>query len=79
MYLALIKFFILWDILIYMMDDGNKENIESFANEFMAEEGLKGKAKRMKIMRIIESVGFDKRKVKTALLRSTIKSRITHE
>ncbi|TXT60453.1 MAG: hypothetical protein BAJALOKI1v1_1260012 [Promethearchaeota archaeon] len=61
------------------MNDVDKEKIEAFANEFMAEEGLKGKGRRLKIMKIIESVGFDKRKVKTALLRSTIKSRITHE
>ena len=52
--------------------------IEQFANEFMQEEGLKGKARRLKIMKIIESVGFDKRKLKTALLRSTINERIHH-
>ncbi len=61
------------------MSDKDKEDIEEFANEFMSEEGLKGKARRMKIIRIIETVGFDKRKIKTALLRSTIKNRINHE
>jgi len=61
------------------MSDNNDDKIEEFAREFMAEEGLKGKARRMKIMRIIKNVGFDKRKVKTALMRSTINDRIEHE
>ena len=52
---------------------------EEFAKEFMAEEGLKGKVRRIKIMKIIETVGFDKRKVKTALARSTIIDRIHHD
>ncbi|MFX1375865.1 MAG: hypothetical protein ACFFA0_08645 [Promethearchaeota archaeon] len=52
---------------------------EEFAKEFMAEEGLKGKARRIKIMKIIETVGYDKRKVKTALARSTIAEKIKHE
>ncbi len=56
-----------------------KKTIEDYANEFMQEEGIKGKAKRIKIMRIIETVGFDKRKIKTALLRSTITDRIQHD
>lgn len=56
----------------------DKEIIEKFANEFMQEEGLKGKAKRIKIIKIIESVGLDKQKLKTALLRSTISDRIHH-
>jgi predicted house-cleaning noncanonical NTP pyrophosphatase (MazG superfamily) len=61
------------------MSEKDKERIEEFANEFMSEEGLKGKARQMKIMRIIEAVGFDKKKIKTALLRSTIKNRIKEE
>ena len=52
---------------------------EEFAKEFMLEEGLKGKARRIKIMRIIDHVGFDKKKIKVALLRSTITERIHHE
>jgi len=52
---------------------------EEFAKEFMAEEGLKGKARRIKIMKIIETVGYDKGKIKTALARSTITERIHHE
>ncbi len=52
---------------------------EEFAKEFMAEEGLKGKARRIKIMKIIETVGYDKGKIKTALARSTIADRIQHE
>jgi hypothetical protein len=52
---------------------------EDFANEFMREEGLKGKATRIKIMKIIDNVGFSKEKIKTALLRSTIAERIHHE
>ena len=52
---------------------------EEFAKEFMQDEGLKGRATRIKIMRIIDFVGFDKRKIKTALARSTINERIQHE
>ena len=52
---------------------------EEFAKEFMADEGLKGKARRIKIMKIIETVGYDKGKIKTALARSTIADRIQHE
>jgi len=61
------------------MSEKDKERIEDFANQFMSAEGLKGKARRMKIMRIIEDVGFDKKKIKTALLRATIKNRINDE
>jgi hypothetical protein len=52
---------------------------EEFAREFMAEEGLKGKAKRIKIMSIIDKVGYDKAKVRIAYLRATISERIPHE
>ena len=52
---------------------------EEFAKEFMAEKGLKGKARRIKIMKIIETVGYNKSKVKTALARSTIVDRIHHD
>ena len=41
-----------------------KSEKEIFANEFMAEEGLKGKSRRIKIIRIIDMVGFYKRKIK---------------
>jgi len=57
----------------------SKEEKEEFAKEFMAEEGLKGKARRMKIIRIIDHVGFDKKKIKTALLRTSINERISHD
>jgi len=52
---------------------------EEFAKQFMLEEGLKGKARRIKIMKIIDKVGYDKIKIKTALLRSTMAERIQHE
>ncbi len=52
---------------------------EEFAREFMTEEGLKGKAKRIKIMTIIDKVGYNKDKVKVAYLRATIQERIQHE
>ena len=52
---------------------------EDYANEFMVEEGLKGKNTLIKIMKIIDMVGFSKPKVKTAFLRSTIASRIKHD
>ncbi|MFX1396697.1 MAG: hypothetical protein ACFFAS_06590 [Promethearchaeota archaeon] len=55
-----------------------KSEIEIFANEFMAAEGLKGKARRIKIMNIIEEVGFDIKKIKTSYLRSTINDRINN-
>jgi hypothetical protein len=57
----------------------SEKKIEEFVQEFMAQEGLKGKARRIKIARIVEQVGFDKNKVKVALLRSTITERIHHE
>ncbi|MHA2038916.1 MAG: hypothetical protein ACW98X_20985 [Promethearchaeota archaeon] len=52
---------------------------EEFAKQFMTEEGLKGKARRIKIMRIIDTVGYDKGKIKTALARSTLADRIQHD
>jgi hypothetical protein len=61
------------------MSELEEKKKEEFAKEFMAEEGIKGKARRIKIMKLIDSVGYDKRKVKTALLRSTISERIQHE
>lgn len=53
---------------------------EDFANEFMGSftPPIKGKARRIKIMKIIETVGFDMQKVKVAYLRSTINDRIEH-
>lgn len=57
----------------------SKEEKERYAREFMVERGLKGKSLRMKIIRIIEKVGLDKRKIDTALLRSNIAERIKQE
>ena len=57
----------------------NSDNFkEGFAKQFMNEEGLKGKAKRLKILRIIDMVGYDKRKIRNALQRSNIAEKITH-
>ncbi|MEE9378516.1 MAG: hypothetical protein V3V33_10840 [Candidatus Lokiarchaeia archaeon] len=61
------------------MSEPDEKTKEDFAKEFMLEEGLKGKARRIKIMKIIDTVGYDKRKIKTALARSTIVDRIHHE
>lgn len=61
------------------MSETEEQKKEAFAKEFMAEEGLKGKARRIKIMKIIDMVGYDKGKIKTALARSTIVERIQHE
>ncbi len=61
------------------MSEVEETKKEDFAKEFMVEEGLKGKARRIKIMKIIEMVGYDKMKIKTALARSTIADRIQHE
>jgi len=61
------------------MTETEEKKKEDYAKEFMIEEGLKGKARRIKIMKIIDMVGYDKRKIKTALARSTINDRIQHE
>jgi hypothetical protein len=61
------------------MSEREENKKENFVNEFMEEEGLKGKARRIKIMRIVDIVGFDKKKIKTALLRSSIMERIHHD
>jgi hypothetical protein len=61
------------------MSDAEEKKKEDFAKEYMIEEGLKGKARRIKIIKIIDSVGYDKRKIKTALARSTITDRINHD
>jgi hypothetical protein len=52
---------------------------EDYADEILAEEGLKGKSARLKVMKIMDTVGWDKKKIKTSLLRSTIASRIHHD
>lgn len=61
------------------MTEAEEKKKEDYAKEFMIEEGLKGKARRIKIIKIIDMVGYDKRKIKTALARSTINDRIQHE
>jgi len=61
------------------MSESEENRKEEFAKQFMLEEGLKGKARRIKIIKIIDKVGYDKIKIKTALLRSTITERIQHE
>jgi hypothetical protein len=60
-------------------DLADKDKIEEFAREYMEERELRGKSRRKKIMRIIETVGFDKRKIDTALQRATINKRIDHQ
>ena len=61
------------------MSEAEEKRKEDFAKEFMLEEGLKGKARRIKIKKIIDMVGYDKKKIKTALARSTITDRIQHD
>lgn len=61
------------------MSEQEEREKEEFAKQFMTEEGLKGKSKRIEIMRIIDLVGYDKRKIKTAFARSTITERIDHD
>ena len=56
-----------------------EKSILDFANQFMSQEGIKGKARRIKIAKIVETVGFDMQKVKVAYLRSTINDRIEHD
>ena len=74
----LVKLFIKSSLLINMAQQEESKK-EEFAKAFMADEGLKGKARRIKIMKIIDTVGYDKRKIKTALARSTINERIQHD
>ncbi|MFX0057203.1 MAG: hypothetical protein ACFE85_12425 [Candidatus Hodarchaeota archaeon] len=61
------------------MSESEENKKEEFAKQFMLEEGLKGKARRIKIMKIIDIVGYDKTKIKTAFARSTLAERIQHE
>jgi len=61
------------------MAESEENKKEEFAKQFMVEEGLKGKAKRIRIMKIIDTVGYNKNKIKIALLRSTIKERINQD
>ena len=61
------------------MSEQEEHAKEDYAKQFMTEEGLKGKSKRIEVMRIIDQVGFDKRRIKTALARSTIMERIHNE
>ena len=59
-----------------------EKSILDFANKFMQEAfpiPIKGKARRIKIAKIIETVGFDMQKVRVAYLRSTINDRIEHD
>ena len=71
--------FLLKKKLFNNMSEIEEKKKEDFANEFMEEQGLKGKARRIKIKKIIDMVGYDKGKIKTALARSTITDRIQHE
>ncbi|MFW9818820.1 MAG: hypothetical protein ACFFE5_04360 [Candidatus Thorarchaeota archaeon] len=61
------------------MSETEEKKKEDYAKEFMLEAGLKGKSRRIKIMKIIDMVGYDKGKIKTALARSEITDRIQHE
>jgi len=61
------------------MEEQEEGKKEDFAKQFMAEEGLKGKAKRIKIINIIDKVGYDKRKIRVAFLRSTLTERVQQE
>ena len=72
------KFFMKSSLLSNMAQQEDSKR-EEFAKQFMAEEGLKGKARRIKIMKIIDTVGYDKGKIKTALARSTLADRIQHD
>ena len=56
----------------------DEQKKESFAREIMAELELKGKSKLLKIFKIMDAVGWDKQKIKTFFLRSTIGERIKH-
>ena len=55
------------------------EDTEAFANEFMNEEGLKGKPTLNKILKIIEEVGLDKKKVKDTFLKIQAKEEYANE
>ena len=55
------------------------EDKEAFANEFMVEEGLKGKPTLNKILKIIEDVGLDKEIVKDRFLKIQAKEKYANE
>lgn len=55
------------------------EEKEAFANEFMVEEGLKGKPTLNKVLKIIERVGLDKEKVKERFLKDQEKENYANE
>ncbi|MFX1313837.1 MAG: hypothetical protein ACFFHD_14700 [Promethearchaeota archaeon] len=56
-----------------------KNDIEAFATEFMTTEGLKGKPTLNKIIKIIDSVGLDKEKVKDGFLKLQAKEEFSNE
>ena len=55
------------------------EDMEAFANEFMNEEGLKGKPILNKVLKIILNVGLDKEEVKDAFLKIQAKEEYANE
>ncbi len=65
---------------LYYMSETKEDNaVEVFANEFMNEEGLKGKPTLNKIIKIIDYVGLVKEKVKEAFLKLQAKEEFSNE
>ena len=64
---------------LYYMSETKDNAVEVFANEFMNEEGLKGKPTLNKIIKIIDYVGLVKEKVKDAFLKLQAKEEFANE
>ena len=61
------------------MSEREENRKVDFANEFMNEEGLKGKPTLNKILKIINDVGYDKGRVKEAFLKVKDKEEFANE
>ncbi|MFX0186306.1 MAG: hypothetical protein ACFE8A_01075 [Candidatus Hodarchaeota archaeon] len=61
-----------------MLEKEEKRKVD-FANEFMNEEGLKGKPTLNKILKIIENEGYDKGRVKETFLKVKAKEDFANE
>ena len=64
---------------LHYMSETKDNAVEVFANEFMNEEGLKGKPTLNKIIKIIDNVGLIKEKVKEAFLKLQAKEEFANE
>jgi len=71
--------FLFMKYFLHYMSETKDNAVEAFANEFMNEEGLKGKPTLNKIIKIIDNVGLIKEKVKEAFLKLQAKEEFANE